>query len=228
MITLKFDKIKKLSEHFEVPPDFSTWNGQYRNIPKEGQTPDRQQASFGSLTKALVPTTPFASELQTTFGIYVIGVEWPSPAIYIGIAAGGSKSPEGILKRIRKHRVKLTASHLGSTAQSVGGVNHTSGWRDIAKPRAAYFQTLNEIDRCTDIWFTVGKAYDDSGSNLTDKMTLEIFESMLVWNHQDLYKTLSQIIWPQVAKVADCLTVRSRKLKDESALAHYQVQFESV
>jgi hypothetical protein len=227
MNTLIFDKVKKLSEHFDIPPDCSKWNGQYRNIPKEGQTPDRLQASFETVTNSLSPTTCFASGLKSIYGIYVIGVELPHPAIYIGIAAGESKSPEGILKRIRKHRVKVTASHVGSNNLTVGGVNHTLGWRCIAKQRAEYFQTINELDTCKDLWFAVGRAYDNSGANLIDKMTLEVFESMLVCNHQDLYKKLSQFFWPNAVNVADCLTVRYRKLKHESILNNYKIQFDS-
>ena len=225
MNTLKFEKFKKLSEHFDIPPDGSKWNGQYTNIPKEGKTPDRQQAVFGTVTNSLTPTTCFASGLKSAYGIYVIGVELPYPAIYIGIAAGGSKSPEGILKRIRKHRVKLTASHVGSNNHTVGGVNHTSGWRCIAKQRAEYFQTINELDTCQDLWFGVGRAYDSCGVSLTDKITLEVFESMLVCNHQDLYNNLTQFIWPNAVRVADCLTVRHRKLQHESILVNYKIQF---
>jgi hypothetical protein len=139
MNTLKFGKVNKLSKHFDIPPDVSKWHGQYTHIPKEGNTPDRNQAVFGTFTKSLTPTTCFASGLKSAYGVYVIGVELPYRAIYIGIAAAGSKSPEGILKRIRKHRVKLTASHVGSNNHTVGGVNHTSGWRCIAKQRAVLF-----------------------------------------------------------------------------------------
>lgn len=226
MNTLKFDKVKKLSDHFDIPPDGSKWDGQYTYIPKEGRTPDRQQADFGTVSKSLAPITCFASELKSAYGIYVIGIELPYPAIYIGIAAGGSNSPEGVLKRIRKHRVKITASHVGSNNHTVGGVNHTSGWRCIAKQRAEYFQAINELDTCKDLWFSVGRAYDNCGASLTDKRTLEVFESMLVSNFQGAYEKLAKSFWPVDGKDADCLTVRCRMLKHESILANYRIQFD--
>jgi hypothetical protein len=226
MKTLKFDKFKKLSEHFDIPPDSSSWNGEYKNIEKYGKTPDRQRADFQTAGNALAPITNFAKGLKSSYGIYVIGLEVPFPAIYIGIAAGGSKSPEGILTRIRKHRVKVTGSHVGRNSNTSGGVNHTEGWRGIAKQRAKHFETINAIDSCKDLWFGVGAAYDVHGESLNDKATLEVFESMLVSNFQGAYEKLAKSFWPFSGKGADCLTVRCRRLKQESILAKYRIQFD--
>ncbi len=215
----------KLSDHFNVPADSTKWNGEYTIVAKHGRTPARQRADFQTPRYALEPITAIAKELDSVYGIYAIGVEYPSPAIYIGIAAGGSKSPEGILSRIRKHRVKITGSHVGKSRDTVGGVNHTAGWRYIAKQRSRLFQASRLLDTCQDVWLRIGAAHDTAGAPLSDKATLEIFESMLASNHQGLYRELAQSFWPKCETIPECLTVRFRKLEQSSALAKHRIQF---
>ena len=64
---------------------------------------------------------------------------------------------------------------------------------EVLPKKAEYFETGKKLDTCQDLLLTVGTAYEIEDARLTDKVTLEIFESMLVSNHQDFYKKIKPI-----------------------------------
>ena len=128
---LTFAPPQKLSDHFSIPCDKSRWTGAAGEYSacidakgkKIGLTPARERATFHSLSRAMTPVTPNGKALNSTFGVYLLAFDVPSPAFYVGVAASSRRSPEGILSRIRKHRVKLTCSHIGGSASTHGGVS---------------------------------------------------------------------------------------------------------
>ena len=66
---------------------------------------------------------------------------------YVGIATKHAKTPEGILKRIRKHRAKATATY-----QITQSINHTEeepyGWRSLAKARYKKYGNKDQLEDC--------------------------------------------------------------------------------
>jgi hypothetical protein len=158
------DKIK-LSDHFEIPLDETRWDDREYN----GTTPARGLATFQSITGAMKPKTDTGKSYKKARGVYILIFSIPCPAFYIGIASG-----ESILSRVRKHRVKLTGSHVGA------GVNHTKEWRVFATKRAEYFCINNQTDTCDDSFLLVGTL--DGKKTCDDRCALEYFENALINN----------------------------------------------
>jgi hypothetical protein len=157
------DKIK-LSEHFEIPLDETPWQGLYNNT-----APARELATFETFTRALNPLQEYRDFYNNAFGVYILIFSIPCPAFYVGIASG-----ESILNRIRKHRVKVTGSNVGS------GVNHTREWRSFAQQRAQLFVDGNQTDTCDDAYLLVGTLAGNEQCD--DRCALEYFENALVNN----------------------------------------------
>lgn len=198
-----FPEPEHLADHFTVLADTSQWNdtvGQYmqckaRNGKNAGQTPRRERASFKSWGRALTPTTDTGRALDEQFGIYVLAFNVPTPAVYVGIAARGGRRPEGFLNRFRKHRVKLTGSHVGNDPGRHGGVNHTGGWREWASERARHFSRGAEPDVAEDARFSVWVIpASGRGANI-QKDELERVEARLV-SQGALRDALLKWLWP--------------------------------
>ena len=201
-IQLKFDSPIKLIDHFEVPEDGSVWSEHSyvrtigRNGRNTGQTPVRQRAEFARWQNALVPKSDFGKSVSQAFGIYLLAFSAGQPAIYVGIAAAGGRAPEGILNRIKKHRVKSTGSHVGPSAESCGGVNHTCGWREYAVSRAAHFQRASVIDRLEDVRLIVGRL--NPAPRTSDKEILERFEASIFSNYKSVGDKICHLLWPTI------------------------------
>lgn len=189
MTTLAFISPLQLRDHFEIPIDEAEWRGRVGDYVlttpdsrgKKYQTPDRHRATFSTLSKSLVPVTDQARSLKTHYGVYMLAFEIPFPAFYVGIAASSSKSPEGILSRIRKHRVKLTGSHIGSSIDKHGGVDHTGGWREFAIQRAQFCVERSTQDDVADARLSFADFMPSAGP-AEHKKEAEWFESQLTGN----------------------------------------------
>ncbi len=118
----------------------------------------------------------------------------PFPAFYVGIAASSGKSPEGILSRIRKHRVKLTSSHIGVCPDKHGGVDHTGGWREFAIQRVRHFHDIAIADNVDDACLSFGNFVPSAGPS-SHKKEAEWFESQLSSREGWLVKILNAL-WP--------------------------------
>ena len=174
-----------LYEHFELPIDDTLWHQQIYVHTNNGHTPVRPRAAFRNHAHAIKhfeDISPEANRIDHAFGIYVITFKLPRPGIYVGIAANDGKAPEGVFSRIKKHRVKVTGSHLGNNPNSVGGVNHTTGWRAYAGERYRYFQNLNESDTLEDFKLSHVVVRDEYGAIDNRRHFLENAESYLVRN----------------------------------------------
>lgn len=120
-ILINITKPTHLNHLFNVRVDHTRWNGGYlreNNVTR----PDREAAPFGPLAGALGPNNDAGLPDR---GLYLLGFKVPFPCFYVGIAFS-----ETIRTRLKKHRVKATASVSGGQ-----GVNHTVGWRWLAYSR---------------------------------------------------------------------------------------------
>lgn len=172
-----------LQEVVVVVPDTTTWKS-VDHLPvttkrgkAAGRTPDRDQASYGAWQKAL-QDHPTRHPLRDSFGLYFLFFNVPSPHLYIGIAANGGRSPEGVLNRIKKHVVKATGSHVGNCRTVNGGVDHTEGWRTFAKTRALT-RVRAAVDTCEDAMLALGRVTDAECRLVEDMKTLGLFESCI-------------------------------------------------
>lgn len=182
-----------LGEIFSVIPDTTSWGGLYDDVPKgyEGRslvrTPRRARATFHTFNQSmqLLP----GESLPHQYGIYVLGFLIPHPAIYVGIASQDSSSPEGILKRVLKHRVKVTGSHTHGEPNR-GGIHHPPRWGSFASLRHDRFVLSQSVDLLADVTLMTASlgAGADSRSSLTfyegvlsrsgvvrDRLLLEVF-----------------------------------------------------
>jgi hypothetical protein len=213
MNTLSLNCPISLAEHFDIPVDDSAWGGQYLVVPREGRTPQRERAQFRSISCALRPITTTGTSIDTHFGVYIFAMNWPTPALYVGLAANGGKSPEGIGKRLRKHRIKSSGSHVGSHLMSVGGVNHTQGWRNYAPARHQYFTTNAMPDDGLDIRIVIGEVLTEEGLKVQSKVHLERFEASIATNEVGILDRIKQLLWPDVdPRVVQLLTTRHGNL----------------
>jgi hypothetical protein len=202
VISLVFSPPELLTTYFEVPIDKTCWMGEYRVTTdrfgkKNGQTPAREQASFSRWQDSLLPKSDVVEKYSKCFGVYLLTMDIPTPAIYVGIAVSSAGRPEGVLTRIRKHRVKLTGSHIGRNGASSGGVNHTGGWRSFAPERARHFAARDETDGCRDVRIITGTMLPIVGGNLEEKAALEYFESRIADEHSPVWEQLTNLLWPR-------------------------------
>ncbi|RLD54775.1 MAG: hypothetical protein DRJ01_17585 [Bacteroidetes bacterium] len=196
---LKFTLPIYLKEYFVIPEDTTSWNKDYFDfVSGKKQTryfrPNRKRADFKSHGKALVPLSD--SDIKNFIpehGIYILVFQYPYPAIYVGIAT--ENSTETITSRIKKHRVKITASNVGASDKSVGGVSHTKGWRIFAPGRFDYFNGIGEIDTCQDVRLITGTFKASSGSE-NYKKEAEYFERMIESNKNTVLDSIISRLWP--------------------------------
>jgi len=175
---LQFSPRIPLNDLFTVVPDSTAWDGHYDNVPKEYEgnslvrTPRRPLATFGTAGRSM--TLLPGKALPHAYGVYVIGLLEPHPAVYVGIAAEGGKEPEGILKRLQKHRVKISGSHV-HVAANAGGIHHPVQWGSFASLRHKEIVTPATPDTLRDVVIMTGSL--GPGANL--KSALGPYEGAL-------------------------------------------------
>lgn len=217
MSKLLFSAPTYWSELFEVPSDKTAWSAiasgldPYRKV-NAGHTPNREQASYGRLTAALEPRGPEAESLVQTYGVYLLAFGSDDQnqlhkAFYVGVAGNTGRHPEGVLVRVRKHRVKVTGSHVGNRPDSVGGVNHTQGWRRYAQDRYRYHVDHGLEDTCQDARVVVGKLSLDQAPT----KVLEFFEHAIFNNHAGVRNAIYRLLWPGLSEDPWMLTTSSNK-----------------
>ncbi|WP_127347510.1 hypothetical protein [Pseudidiomarina mangrovi] len=193
MPVMKMSPIIYWKDCFDIPIDKSVWSTidtqPYRRTD-DGMTANRDQATFGSLTKGLVLRDECALHRKQK-GLYCIatggfsGGELP-PAFYVGIAHG-----ETVLSRLQKHRVKLSGSNVGSSHSSAGGVKHPNTWQKYARER--YLTIGGPSDTLADVRFMYGEITDPNQSN---KQVLAAFEQAIAQNYKGILEQLLAIFWP--------------------------------
>lgn len=189
MTILKFNEPKLLNCCFYVEGDATMWDGSYIDVYNgKEKTPLRDRASFGSFNKLLILKNRINYIKQESNGLYLMAFDFPSPALYVGIAAGDGKSPEGIIRRIAKHCVKARGSNVGSVNSS-GGVNHTKNWRAFAVNR---YKSMNGVvDDLSDVRFNFAETNDGN-----KKSTLELFEGQ-IFRKNKIFYDICRLFWPE-------------------------------
>lgn len=189
MVELVFSPPLRVPEHFEVAPDPTPWTSRtYRKLGKSGYAPRRERAPFEVYYRSLLPASAEARRLTAASGIYVVAFDRPGPSFYVGVA-----EKEGILKRICKHRVKATASHVGT--ETTAGVAHTGGWQDFALRR--YASVGPGVDDCADMRVVIGEF-----ATAQPKAILHYFERAIHADGSNVRTRLYRLLWPE-AQPAD-------------------------
>ena len=188
---LRFQAPLTLSDHFAVPVDQTAWTAQEHHSCKHGWAPVRPRASFVTWQASLLAQTQHGRDWERSFGIYLLAADVPSPTLYVGIAAQNVKSSEGLGKRLKKHRVKTTASHVGASATSTGGVHHPKRWQNFA--RARFVALAGQGDGLQDVRVTRAAI---EGVAIQAKTDLQRFENSIMANHNGVLQTIVDRLWP--------------------------------
>jgi hypothetical protein len=188
---LQFNKPLPVPLHFNIVVDQTNWQPQRHTKTSTGWTPDRARATFGTWAKSLTPASPDAQALEKYFGIYLFAANVPGPTLYIGIASNDSKASEGVLTRIKKHRVKATGSHTGATPAGTGGVHHPENWRDFAIRR--FIALGAPADALEDVRIAVARF---NGSAIQSKADLQRFEAAMIANQNSILDSIANKLWP--------------------------------
>lgn len=193
-MNLVFDEPINASDHFEIPPDTSAWDKCQYHRANGGQTPLRDRASFRTCNLGMLAKSELAKLMANKYGLYVLAFDNPSPTVYVGIASEGGAAPEGVLSRIRKHRVKTTGSHVGAHEHATGGVDHPANWREFATKRAQFFADQNIQDVCADMRIIIGRL---DGAPSQQKNPLEACEALICINENGVLHSLYALLWPE-------------------------------
>lgn len=202
---------------FHTPIDDTDWESpqEYLRIQQQGYRPDRARASFNSINQALQPLI-HAESLQNTYGVYMLafGDDQDSllKAFYVGIANNSGTSSEGILNRIKKHRIKVTGSNVGANKDSVGGVNHTKGWRTYAPKRYQHFLNKKTKDDCSDARLIIGQIQEPYS-----KENLEFFENKIIKN-EEIKRKIYSLLWQKTDGVTLLTTRTTQGTKPDNPL----------
>lgn len=188
---LQLGSVLDVPKNFHVLADMSIWQPSDYIQTAQGWTPKRERASYISWQKSVVPNTNAAHNLNDYFGIYILALEIPEPTLYIGIASNDTKSSEGVLNRFKKHRVKISGSHVGTAPTRTGGVNHPINWRKFAKER---YSVMGGVPDClSDVRIVVSRFVKTS---IQAKAELERFESSMICNQNNALDKVVDKLWP--------------------------------
>ena len=177
-----------LNKMFIVPPNDSSWENEPRYV-KRGQNwvPNRQCSIVsGDLLQPRNEnvTSFFDKQSDSNYGIYIL--IFPNfKRFYVGVAARFSRlvrsnptpirKPEGIFKRLCKHRAKCTGSY--------SAINHTDanghGWRTLAIERYLYHKSHGIQDTMSDCLLSIINFKDHTAHKTDDKGSLEKLEHWL-------------------------------------------------
>ena len=133
----------KLIDHFDIPMDQSKWDGSSYEEKGDNTVPVRDRIiHFKNL---LIPKTNYAQQYCTS-GLYLMFFN-DFKKYYVGIACNLAEKPEGILRRIREHRAKATATY-----QITQSIDHTEkepyGWQSLAKARYKKYGNEDKLNDC--------------------------------------------------------------------------------
>lgn len=193
---LNLSRPKRIIDEFIIPADNTPWNPTCYDVSYqkciEGWTPIRNRASFTNIKHAAIAQNE--NLWNAMYGIYFIFSTVPSPVAYVGIASQDAKSPEGIYSRLRKHRIKLTGSHVGQN-NTHGGVHHPRKWGTYAIQRHLWHVTNGNEDQLDDITILTAEVEDIS---IQRKEDLERFEKHLFNNCSGCIDLLFDKIAPKI------------------------------
>jgi len=176
-----------IGDVFNIAPDKSPWESKEKYVRKgsiwvPNRTKTLKSNEILSPRNAKIASF-FGKNSESNFGIYVMFFTKQN-LFYVGIAAQHSykkdgqivklKSPEGILKRLRKHRLKCTGTNVWS-------INHTNtkniGWRAFAMQRYAEHLEKGAYDVLEDCYISIINFTNPDMYSVNDKGTLEALEN---------------------------------------------------
>ena len=181
-----------LADHFDVVLDRTIWPEPHLY---QNRTPNRPRAKFKNWKDALAPKTAIAKSLANLHGIYALSFEYPHPAIYVGFTSGDATIPDDSLTSLKKHRVKVTGSHVGQTHGTGGGIEHTRVWAEYAAPRYRRLRAQGlDADTCEDARFMFATLDTPDPPTAKD---LKGFEYSLAQG--TAHRALLALFWPKGA-----------------------------
>ena len=196
-ITISVNSLIKLSNLFGVPIDKSSWNLKYNKLKNGNNVPDRK--SNLKEKELLIPKNKlvenrFSSNNSENYGLYILYFK-KTNLYYVGTAKKFKKRPEGILKRIRKHRAKATATNCSNS------YNHTNekhlGWRFLAKNR---YKTFHD-DSLSDCFLSTMHLKSENSTNETKDLDgLEYYMNQPE-NFKKIFKINNAIPFAKVRKI---------------------------
>ena len=187
-ITYIVNQPVKLSDHFDIPMDQSKWDGSSYERKGDNTVPVRDRIiHFKNL---LIPKTNYAQQYCTS-GLYLMFFN-DFKKYYVGIACKLASTPEGILRRITKHRAKATATY-----QITQSIDHTEedpyGWQSLAKAR---FKKYGNEDKLDDSYLVTlsPKDYNNINDYPDEKKKFFYLEKELSQNTNKEFKSLLKLI----------------------------------
>lgn len=150
IMKIRFREPVPLNGWFDIVPDVKPWAASecevraYRRAYTKGHywTPRRDPAGFSIDNCLKEKNYNDIVNMNSQPGVYLLAATNPEAVVYVGIAC--APATENVMRRLKKHRVKLTGSHVGRELElecddraqlNDGGVNHTRKWRDFARRR---------------------------------------------------------------------------------------------
>ena len=178
----------KLIDHFDIPMDQSKWDGSSYEEKVDNTVPVRDRIiHFKNL---LIPKTNYAQQYCTS-GLYLMFFN-DFKKYYVGIACKLAEKPEGILRRIRKHRAKATATY-----QITQSINHTEkepyGWQSLAKARYKKYGNEDKLNDCYLVTLSP-KDYNNINDYPDEKKKFFYLEKELSQNTNKEFKSLLKVI----------------------------------
>jgi hypothetical protein len=182
---LTFDKPKKLTDHFDVAIDTTTWEAKtdrsgnqfYYEKYKEVSVPTRKIASFNTFSNAI----KLKSDLQLpSSGLFLLAFDIPYQAMFIGLAAN-----EDMFARMQKYQTNIIGSNLGNI------IHHPQKWQDFARKRFEHFELLGKPDECSDVRFSIGQI---TSQETQFKKALEHFRWRIT-EIKEHYEAIASILW---------------------------------
>ena len=178
----------KLIDHFDIPMDQSKWDGSSYEEKVDNTVPVRDRIiHFKNL---LIPKTNYAQQYCTS-GLYLMFFN-DFKKYYVGIACKLASTPEGILRRITKHRAKATATY-----QITQSIDHTEkepyGWQSLAKARYKKYGNEDKLNDCYLVTLSP-KDYNNINDYPDEKKKFFYLEKELSQNTNKEFKSLLKVI----------------------------------
>lgn len=178
----------KLIDHFDILMDQSKWDGSSYEEKGDNTVPVRDRIiHFKNL---LIPKTNYAQQYCTS-GLYLMFFN-DFKKYYVGIACKLAEKPEGILRRIRKHRAKATATY-----QITQSIDHTEkepyGWQSLAKARYKKYGNEDKLNDCYLVTLSP-KDYNNINDYPDEKKKFFYLEKELSQNTNKEFKSLLKVI----------------------------------
>ena len=200
-----------INQIFNILEDKSIWFKKEKYERRGGNTVPNREIAL-SFSELLIPKTKeienfFSKKSKYNYGIYILLFN-DFKKYYVGIASRYSKldkngnliyikNPEGIMKRIRKHRAKCTGTF--------NNINHTKSWRNFALERHQFHEKNKKKDTMSDCKLSLIFFDEHEKNKINDKGILEELE-----NHINQHN-ISNILGEKYSNFYPLATTKSKE-----------------